>query len=114
DRRVDRLGARAAAARCRRHRPGRVPRDDVDHRQAPHRPRHGRRARRGQARRAGVVSAPGFTPRVLEFADALRREGVAIGTSEILDSLAALEQVAWTEPEPFREALAATLAKSPE
>jgi uncharacterized protein len=60
------------------------------------------------------VTAPGFTPRVLEFADALRREGVAIGTSEILDSLAALEQVAWTEPEPFREALAATLAKSPE
>jgi uncharacterized protein len=58
------------------------------------------------------VTAPGFTPRVLEFADALRREGVAIGTSEILDSLAALEQVAWTEPEPFREALAATLAKS--
>ena len=41
----------------------------------------------------------GVTPRVLEFADALRREGVAIGTSEILDSLAALEQVAWTEPE---------------
>ena len=60
------------------------------------------------------MSAPGFTPRVLEFADALRREGVAIGTSEILDSLSALEQVAWTEPEPFREALAATLAKSPE
>jgi uncharacterized protein with von Willebrand factor type A (vWA) domain len=60
------------------------------------------------------VTAPGFTPRVLEFADALRREGVAIGTSEILDSLAALEQVAWTEPEAFREALAATLAKSPE
>jgi uncharacterized protein len=60
------------------------------------------------------VTAPGFTPRVLEFADALRQEGVAIGTSEILDSLAALEQVAWTEPEPFREALAATLAKSPE
>ena len=60
------------------------------------------------------MTAPGFTPRVLEFADALRREGVAIGTSEILDSLAALEQVAWTEPGPFREALAATLAKSPE
>ena len=39
---------------------------------------------------------------------------MAIGTSEILDSLAALEQVAWTDPEPFREALAATLAKSPE
>jgi uncharacterized protein with von Willebrand factor type A (vWA) domain len=60
------------------------------------------------------VSAPGFTPRVLDFADALRSEGVAIGTSELLDALAALEQVPWTEPEPFREALAATLAKSPE
>jgi uncharacterized protein len=60
------------------------------------------------------VSAPGFTPRVLEFADALRSEGVAIGTSELLDALAALEQVPWTQPEPFREALAATLAKSPE
>jgi uncharacterized protein len=60
------------------------------------------------------VSAPGFTPRVLEFADALRGEGVAIGTSELLDALAALEQVPWTEPGPFREALAATLAKSPE
>jgi hypothetical protein len=51
---------------------------------------------------------------VLEFADALRGEGVAIGTSELLDALAALEQVEWTAPEPFREALAATLAKSPD
>ena len=58
--------------------------------------------------------AEGFTPRVVEFADALRREGVAIGTSELLDALGALEQIPWTEPQPFREALAATMAKSPE
>ena len=51
DRRVDRLGARAAAARRRGHRPGDLPRHDVDHRQAPHRPRHGGRARRRAARR---------------------------------------------------------------
>jgi uncharacterized protein len=37
---------------------------------------------------------------------------VAIGTSELNDAFAALEQVAWTAPRDFREALAATLAKS--
>jgi uncharacterized protein with von Willebrand factor type A (vWA) domain len=51
---------------------------------------------------------------VIGFADQLRREGVAIGTSELNDAFAALGEVAWTEPAPFREALAATLAKSPE
>ena len=50
DRGVDRLGARAAAARRRRHRRGRLPLDDVDHRQAPHRPRRRGRARRRPAR----------------------------------------------------------------
>ena len=52
--------------------------------------------------------------RLLELGDELRGEGVAIGTSELLDAFEALSQVGWTEPEPFREALAATLAKSPE
>jgi len=52
--------------------------------------------------------------RLLELAEELRTEGVSIGTSELLDGFAALAEVGWTDPEPFREALAATLAKSPE
>jgi uncharacterized protein with von Willebrand factor type A (vWA) domain len=58
--------------------------------------------------------APGLSARLLELGDELRREGVAIGTSELLDAFAALEEVPWTVPEDFREALAATLAKSPD
>src|SRR5579859_6037306 len=69
--------------------------------------------------------APGYRPiaehgpstfgaHLLEFAEDLRGEGVAVGTSEILDAFAALEHVPWTERVDFREALAATLAKSPE
>jgi uncharacterized protein len=56
----------------------------------------------------------GMAPRLLEFADELRREGMAVGTSELLDAFAALRAVPWTEREPFREALSATLAKSQE
>src|SRR5204862_7843298 len=52
--------------------------------------------------------------RLLEFADELRREGVAVGTSELLDAFHALDAVSWTSQEDFREALAATLAKSQE
>ena len=55
-----------------------------------------------------------MAPRLLEFADELRREGVAVGTSELLDAFGALEAVSWTSREDFREALAATLAKSQE
>src|SRR5215218_7873616 len=50
--------------------------------------------------------------RLLEFGEELRGEGVAIGTSELLDAFAALQHVPWTEQVDFREALAATLAKS--
>lgn len=57
---------------------------------------------------------PGFAARMLELADELRREGVKIGTSELLDAFGALREVPWTEQEDFREALAATLAKSQE
>jgi uncharacterized protein with von Willebrand factor type A (vWA) domain len=57
---------------------------------------------------------PGMAPRLLEFADELRREGVAVGTSELLDAFHALDAVSWTSREDFREALAATLAKSQE
>ncbi|MHB1469198.1 MAG: CoxE, partial [Solirubrobacteraceae bacterium] len=52
--------------------------------------------------------------RLLAFADALRGEGVAVGTSELLDAFAALQQVSWSSQRAFREALACTLAKSPE
>src|SRR5947209_14484750 len=49
---------------------------------------------------------------LLSFAEDLRTEGVAIGTSEILDAFEALTYVDWTTQQDFKEALAATLAKS--
>jgi uncharacterized protein with von Willebrand factor type A (vWA) domain len=55
-----------------------------------------------------------FDSKLLAFAEDLRTEGLAIGTSELLDAFEALGHVHWTEPSDFREALAATLAKSPE
>jgi uncharacterized protein len=57
---------------------------------------------------------PGLAARLVSFCDELRREGLAVGTSEILDAFAALRSVPWTEPADFREALAATVAKSQE
>jgi uncharacterized protein len=51
---------------------------------------------------------------LLLFGDELRAEGVAIGTSELLDAFAALGEVGWDERATFQQALAATLAKSPE
>jgi uncharacterized protein with von Willebrand factor type A (vWA) domain len=56
----------------------------------------------------------GLAGSLLEFAEDLRQEGVAVGTSEILDAFQALEHVPWSEQPDFREAIAATLAKSPE
>jgi uncharacterized protein len=55
---------------------------------------------------------PGFGPKLLAFCEELRGEGVAVGTSEILDAFAALEHVHWTSQADFREALATTIAKS--
>lgn len=55
---------------------------------------------------------PGLAPKLLGFCEELRGEGVAIGTSEILDAFAALREVGWTSQDDFREALAATIAKS--
>jgi uncharacterized protein with von Willebrand factor type A (vWA) domain len=52
--------------------------------------------------------------KLLDFFEELRGEGVAVGTSEALDAFAALDQVPWTDPEDFRETLAATIAKSQE
>jgi uncharacterized protein len=57
---------------------------------------------------------PGLAPRIVAFCEELRGEGVAVGTAEILDAFAALEAVPWTNPADFREALAATIAKSQE
>jgi uncharacterized protein with von Willebrand factor type A (vWA) domain len=56
----------------------------------------------------------GLAARLVEFGEQLRAEGVGSGTAELLDAFGVLEQIAWTEPEDFREALAATLAKSQE
>ncbi|HEU4658820.1 MAG TPA: VWA domain-containing protein [Capillimicrobium sp.] len=55
-----------------------------------------------------------MSARLIELGEELRGEGVAVGTSELLDAFSALEEVPWTEPDDFREALAATLAKSPD
>jgi len=57
---------------------------------------------------------PGLDARLIGFAEELRGEGVAIGTSELLDAFAALAEVPWDVRADFKEALAATLAKSPE
>src|SRR4051794_3267498 len=62
----------------------------------------------------GGESLPGLSARLLELGEELRGEGVGVGTSELLDAFEVLQYVPWTEPEDFREALAATLAKSPD
>ncbi len=54
----------------------------------------------------------GLAAKLLGFCEELRGEGVAVGTSEILDAFAALEHVSWTSQADFRETLAATIAKS--
>lgn len=56
----------------------------------------------------------GFAGNLVFLAEDLRSEGVSAGTSELMDAVSALAEVAWTEPDDVREALAATLAKSPE
>jgi uncharacterized protein with von Willebrand factor type A (vWA) domain len=61
-----------------------------------------------------VAPPAGFDARIVELGEALRAEGVAVGTSELNDAFGALAAVSWTRPADFREALAATLAKSPE
>ena len=60
------------------------------------------------------IVPPGLAARLVEFGEELRAEGVNSGTAELLDAFAVLAEVAWTEPSGFREALAATLAKSQE
>src|ERR1700724_1784002 len=60
------------------------------------------------------LAGQGLPARILELGEELRREGVAIGTSEMLDAFEVLSEISWTSQEDFREALAATLAKSQE
>ena len=75
-------------------------------------------ASRPPAKRSGLYGKlpergpEGFDARMLDFADELRKEGMAVGTAEILDAFAALEAVPWTTEQHFRAALAATIAKS--
>src|SRR3954449_6139186 len=71
-------------------------------------------ARRGLYGTVPEAGPPGMAPRLLEFADELRQEGMAVGTSELLDAFHALDAISWSGREGFREALAATLAKSQE
>ncbi len=56
----------------------------------------------------------GLQGQLLAFVEDLREEGMAVGTSEMLDGFAALEHVPWTDQSAFRAALATTIAKSPE
>jgi hypothetical protein len=70
------------------------------------------RPARRPAPRLPEAGPPGFAPRLIEFAQELRDEGVAVGTSELLDAVHALGLVSWEDPEDFREALAVTIAKS--
>ena len=56
----------------------------------------------------------GFDGQLLAFAEELRDEGMALGTSELLDAFAALEEIPWSGQNDFKGALSATLAKSPE
>src|SRR5439155_1650423 len=80
------------------------------------RPASGRPRAAGRALYGGLPEPgpPGFAPRLLEFADELRGEGLAVGTSELLDAFQVLGELSWAWEEDFREALAATLAKSQE
>jgi uncharacterized protein with von Willebrand factor type A (vWA) domain len=73
-------------------------------------PRHS-----GQAYSSIPDSGPrGFDSQLLNLTEDLRQEGVAVGTSEILDAFQALGEVDWTARNDFKETLAATLAKSPD
>ncbi|MBJ7347850.1 MAG: hypothetical protein JHC87_04670, partial [Thermoleophilaceae bacterium] len=49
---------------------------------------------------------------MIEFCEELRNEGLQVGTAQVLDAFAAVQQIDWTSAEVFRGAMAATLAKS--
>ena len=81
---------------------------------SPRRAYPDRIADRRRAQSPPAEATPGIAARLVEFAAELRSEGVRGGTAELLDAVAVLEQIPWTDPGDFREALAATLAKSQE
>ncbi len=66
------------------------------------------------ARPPAAERPAGLDAKLIGFAEELRGEGVAIGTSELLDAFAALREVPWSARVDFKEAMATTLAKSPE
>jgi uncharacterized protein len=72
------------------------------------------RARTTTGARTTAQAPAGLAARLLELGEELRGEGVAVGTSELLDAFAVLREIEWTSQRDFREALAATLAKSQE
>ena len=61
-----------------------------------------------------MTPADSFDGQVVAFAEDLRSEGIAVGTSEILDAFQALRLIDWSAPDEFRETLATTIAKSPD
>ncbi|MDX8153088.1 VWA domain-containing protein [Patulibacter brassicae] len=63
---------------------------------------------------ASAPATGGLAGQLVAFGEELRGEGMSVGTSELLDAFAALDAIPWTAREPFRETLAATLAKSPD
>ncbi len=61
----------------------------------------------------GPVGRPsGFTDLVIDFARELRDEGMHVGTSELLDTFAALGRVDWRRRADFKAAMSTTIAKS--
>ena len=56
----------------------------------------------------------GLAGQLVVFAEELRGEGMAVGTSELIDATVALGAIGWGRREAFKETLSATLAKSPE
>ena len=52
----------------------------------------------------------GIPALLIDFGRELRSEGMSVGTSEMLDAVAALGEVDWNERDDFREALAQCLA----
>jgi hypothetical protein len=60
------------------------------------------------------VASDSFAARILELGEELRAEGMKVGTTGLLDAFDALEHVDWTDHDIFKEALATTLAKSPD
>ncbi len=55
-----------------------------------------------------------FDGQLLAFAEDLRAEGMAVGTSEMLDAFSALRHIRWRSAQEFKQTLAATIAKSPD